>query len=143
MLAIDFAPAMIERAKIRVRREGGDQGKITFKTQAMHDLDDLKGTLDVAIAVNSLVMPDVRTIDRTLKAIRQSLHKDGVFLGVVPSMDAIHYQTMLLLDQSLDRGATPEEAERYAAHYAEHPLYEFSFGRFRFQGPRTKILAAV
>mgnify|MGYP001550964249 CR=1 FL=1 len=78
-------------------------------------------------------------IDRTLRAVRGALRPGGVFLGVVPSMDAIHYHTMLLMDESLDRGGTPEEAERYAAFHAEHPYYDFTFGRFSFQGLRQKF----
>jgi SAM-dependent methyltransferase len=141
VIAIDFAPAMINQSRTRLRRAGGggDLAKVVFHTRAMHELDDLEDTLDVAIAVNSLVMPDVRLIDRTLSAIRRALRPGGIFLGVVPSMDAIHYQTMLLMDQSLDRGSTPEQAERYAAHHAEHAYYDFRFGRFLFQGLQQKF----
>ncbi len=75
----------------------------------------------------------------SLRAIRASLKPDGLFLGVVPAMDAIHYHTMLLTDQALDRGLTPEEAERTAAYHAEHHYYEFAFGRFQFHGLRQKF----
>jgi len=136
VIALDFAPAMIEHAR---RRLGPDAERVTFLTRAMHDLDDLAGAVDVAVAVNSLVMPDVRLIDRTLRAIRASLRPDGLFLGVVPAMDAIHYHTMLLMDTALDRGQTPEEAERSAALHAEHHHYEFAFGRFSFLGLRQKF----
>jgi SAM-dependent methyltransferase len=136
VIALDFAPAMLARSKLRL---GRDADRVTFLARPMHDLDDLAGALDVAVAVNSLVMPDVRLIDRTLRAIHEALRPDGVFLGVVPSMDAIHYHTMLLTDQSLDRGASPEEAERFAAFHAEHSCYEFAFGRFRFQGLQQKF----
>lgn len=136
VLALDFAPAMLARAKARL---GADAARVEFLARPMHDLDDLAGTLDVAVAVNSVVMPDVRLIDRTLRAIRAALRPGGVFLGVVPSMDAIHYHTMLLMDQSLDRGAAPEEAERSAAFHAEHALYDFAFGRFKFRGLRQKF----
>src|SRR5260370_37427215 len=105
----------------------------------MHELDDYAGQLDVVIAVNSLVMPDVRLIDQTLRAFRASLYPGGQFLGVVPAMDAIHYHTLLLMDQALDRGESPEEAERYAAFHAEHHYYEFAFGRFQFLGLRQKF----
>ena len=47
----------------------------------MHELADLAGQVDVAIAINSLVMPDVRLIDRTLQAIRSSLRPEGMFRG--------------------------------------------------------------
>ena len=78
-------------------------------------------------------------MDRTLKAIRAALKPGGTFLGVVPSIDAIHYHTMLLLDRELDRGQEPEEAERLAAYHGEHRYYEFGFGRFLFQGLRQKF----
>ena len=136
MLALDFAPAMIAKAK---KRLGEDAGRVEFLGRAMWDLGDLAGRLDVVAAVNSIVMPDVRAIDRTLAAIRAALRPDGVFFGVLPAMDAIHYHTMLLHDHALDRGLAPEEAERHAAFHAEHHYYDFAFGRFKFQGLQQKF----
>ena len=130
VIALDFAPGMIAKAKKRLGRAAS---RVTFLNRPMHALDDLAETLDVAVAVNSVVMPDVRVIDQTLRAVRAALKPSGVFLGVVPSMDAIHYHTMLLMDHSLDAGASPEEAERSAAFHAEHTFYDFAFGRFRFR----------
>jgi SAM-dependent methyltransferase len=140
VVALDFAPGMVAKAK---KRLGADKGrgddKVTFLVRAMHDLDDYRGTFDVAVAVNSIVMPDVRDIDRTLGAIRASLRPGGVFLGILPAMDAIHYHTMLLNDEALDRGLDAEEAERHAAFQGEHHFYEFAFGRFQFRGLRQKF----
>jgi SAM-dependent methyltransferase len=136
VIALDFAPQMIARARARL---GAAAAGVTFLTRPMGDLDDLAGQLDVAVAVNSLVMPDVRDIDRTLRALRASLRPGGLLLGVVPAMDAIHYHTMLLMDGALDRGLDPEQAERYAAFHAEHHVHEFAFGRFEFQGLRQKF----
>jgi SAM-dependent methyltransferase len=136
VVALDFAPGMIARARLRL---GPDAEKVIFETRAMDDLAGYADQLDVAVAINSLVMPDVRVIDRTLRAIRASLRPDGVFLGVVPAIDAIHYHTMLLLDRALDSGLDPVEAERSAAFHAEHQFYEFAFGRFQFQGLRQKF----
>jgi SAM-dependent methyltransferase len=136
VIALDFAPGMIARAKERL---GPVAERVRFDTRAMDDLDDYAGRLDVAVAVNSLVMPDVRVIDRTLRAIRRSLTPDGLFLGIVPAMDAQHYHTMLLLDQALERGQSPAEAERLAAVHGEHQFFDFAFGRFLFQGLRQKF----
>src|SRR5262249_37229291 len=86
VVALDFAPGMIAPAR---RRLGPDAAKVRFETRAMDDLAAFAGQLDVAVAINSLVMPDVRVIDRTLRAIRASLRPGGVFLGVVPAIDAI------------------------------------------------------
>lgn len=136
VIALDFAPGMIAQAR---RRLGDRAGRVEFLTRPMHELGDLEGAVDVAVAVNSLVMPDVRLIDQTLRSVRAALRPGGMFLGVVPSMDAIHYHTMLLMDQSLDRGQAPEEAERHAAFHAEHACYDFAFGRFAYQGLRQKF----
>ena len=105
----------------------------------MHELEDLAGKLDVAVAVNSLVMPDVRLIDRTLRAIRKSLKPGGHFLGVVPSMDAIYYHMMLLIDHSLDQGLPHAEAEKVAALHVERRHYDFALGRFQYEGLRQKF----
>ncbi len=136
VVALDFAPGMIARAR---KRLGPDAARVTFEARPMHELSDYAGRIDVAVAVNSLVMPDVRQIDQTLAAILATMRPGGVFLGVVPSIDAIHYHTMLLMDQGLDRGLSPEEAERHAAFYGEHHFYEFTFGRFDFLGLRQKF----
>jgi len=138
VVGLDFAPGMIAKAKKRLEAAGTGQD-VTFLVRKMHELDDFAGKLDVAVAVNSIVMPDVRDIDRTLRAIRAGLKPGGVFLGILPAMDAIHYHTMLLNDEALDRGLDPVESERHAAFQGEHHFYEFAFGRFQFQGLRQKF----
>ena len=136
VLALDFAPGMIKQARLRLGRPAD---RVEWLNRPMHALDDLAGELNVAVAVNSIVMPDTREIDRTLSAIRATLRPGGLFLGVVPSIDAIHYSTMLLMDHALEEGRSSEEAERLAAAGAEHHLFEFTFGRFRFQGLEQKF----
>ncbi len=134
--ALDFAPGMIKRSRERL---GENADRVQFLTRTMDDLGDLEGKFDLAVAINSLVMPDVRDIDRALKSIHTAMKPGGVFLGVVPSIDAIHYHTMLLYDQELDKGVENVEAERLAALHGEHRYYEFGFGRFLFQGLRQKF----
>lgn len=131
VVALDFAPGMIRKARARL---GERADRVKFLARPMDALEDFVGHFEVAVAVNSIVMPDVRVIDRTLTAIRRCLKPDGQFLGVVPAMDAIHYHTMLLHDHALDRGADEGEAERSAAFHGEHVYYDFAFGRFDYQG---------
>ncbi|WP_435016370.1 class I SAM-dependent methyltransferase [Tundrisphaera sp. TA3] len=140
VVALDFAPKMVDVARKRLVAEGVEGAdRVRFMVRPMYELDELRGQLDVAIAVNSIVMPDVRDIDRTMAAIRAALKPGGTFLGILPSMDAIHYHTMLLNDEALDRGLSPEEAERHAAFQGEHHFYEFAFGRFQFRGLHQKF----
>jgi SAM-dependent methyltransferase len=137
VIALDFAPGMIERSKERIGREAAE--RVLFLERPMHEIDDLAGQIDVAVAVNSLVMPDVRLIDRTLRAVRACLRPDGQFLGIVPSIDAIAYHLMLLTDRALERGLAPREAERLASAQVERQYYDFAFGRFRYQGLSQKF----
>ncbi len=137
VIALDFASDMLRRARSRL--QSGQLARVTFLERAMHELEDLEGKLDVAVAVNSLVMPDVRLIDRTLSAIRKSLKPDGLIMGVVPSIDAIYYHMMLLIDQSLDQGFPLAEAEKLAALHVERRHYDFAFGRFQYEGLRQKF----
>jgi SAM-dependent methyltransferase len=137
VIALDFAPGMLKLAAERLDPDAA--ARVTFLKRPMHKLDDLAGQLDVAVAVNSLVMPDVRLIDQTLRAIRASLRPGGLFLGVVPSIDTICYHLSLLMDQALDQGLEPKEAKRLAALHTERRHYDFAFGEFHFDGLRQKF----
>jgi SAM-dependent methyltransferase len=134
--ALDFAPSMIERSRARL---GENAGRVRFLLRPMHELADLVGSFNVAVAVNSLVMPDPRLIDKTLSAIYAALKPGGQFLGAVPSIDAIQYQTLLLHDRALASGLDVRAADRQAAEQAEHHLYDFAFGRFAYQGLRQNF----
>jgi SAM-dependent methyltransferase len=137
VIALDFAPAMLKQARKRLGPSSA--GRVVFLERPIHDLDDFAGKVDIAIATNSLVIPDVRLIDRSLRSIRSCLKPDGQFLGIVPSIDAIIYHFMLLMDQAIDQGLGPTEAERFASLNLERRRYDFVFGKFRFQGIHQKF----
>ncbi len=136
VVALDFAPAMVERSRDRL---GPAADRVEFLLRPMSELADRKGRFDVAVAVNSLVIPDLDELHDTLVAIRECLRPNGWFLGVLPAIDAIQYQTMLLLDRAMAQGIEPKEAEKLAAQQAEHTLYDFAFGRFAYRGLRQKF----
>jgi SAM-dependent methyltransferase len=128
--AVDFAPGMLERA----RQRAAGLKPVTFLERRLTDLGDLAGRVDVAVAVNSLVLPDVRELEEALRQVRATLRPGGHFLGIVPAMDAVHYHTMLLLDRALRTGMPAKAARRNVAEHAEHELYDFAFGEFRYRG---------
>src|SRR6266540_4433881 len=53
--AVDFADGMLERA----RRRCDELGNVEFLQRRLSDLTPLAGKVDAAVAVNSLIMPDV------------------------------------------------------------------------------------
>jgi SAM-dependent methyltransferase len=128
--AVDFAEGMLQRARERYRH----LRNVEFFHLPLTDLASLARRVDVAVAVNSLVMPDIPSLEESLRQIRRLLRPGGVFLGIVPAMDAVHYYTMLLVDRALAAGKPMEAARKNAAHHAEHALYDFAFGQFRYQG---------
>ncbi len=130
VLAVDFAEGMLSRARERCR----GMPNVEFRQRGLTDLEPLAGRVDVAVAVNSLVLPDVGELETALRSIRATLKTGGHFLGIVPAMDAVHYYTLLLQDRARSNGLPPEKARQNAAHHADHALYDFAFGDFHFQG---------
>jgi SAM-dependent methyltransferase len=128
--AVDFAEGMLARARERCR----GLGNVEFVQTSLTRLEALAGRIDVAVAVNSLVLPDVGELEAALAAAHAALRPGGCFLGIVPAMDAVHYFTMLLLDRARLLGMPVAKARQNAAHHAEHELYDLGFGDFRFQG---------
>ena len=130
VIAVDFAVAMLKRARECCR----GLTNVEFLHRPFTDLRPLAGRLDVAVAVNSLVLPDIGELETALRSIHAALRPGGHFLGIVPAMDAVHYYTMLMLDRARKAGMPADKARQNAAHHAEHRLYDFAFGGFRYQG---------
>jgi SAM-dependent methyltransferase len=130
VVAIDFAEGMLDRARQRCK----GIANIEFAQCSLTDLDAFRAQIDVAAAVNSLVLPELDGLERALAGIRAMLKPGGHFVGIVPAMDAVHYFTMLLVDRARRVGMPPEKARQNAALHAEHHLYDFAFGGFRYLG---------
>ena len=128
--AVDFAPGMLMRARQRC----AGRANVAFHESSLTDLSALAGRVDVAVAVNRLVMPDVRELEQALLQVRATLRPGGCLVGIVPAMDGVHYFTMLLVDRALATGMPLDKARQNAAHHAEHHLYDFAFSEFRYQG---------
>lgn len=130
VLAVDFAEGMLARARERCK----DLANVRFFRQSLTDLAALPGPIDVAVAVNSFVMPELNDLMRCLGEVHRVLRTGGTFLGIVPSMEGVHYLTMLLLDRARQRGMPQDAARKNAAVHAEHELFDLAFGEFRFRG---------
>jgi SAM-dependent methyltransferase len=128
--ALDFAEGMLDRARARC----AGLANVSYLASSLTDLEPLHGRLDVAVAVNSLILPDPRDLTESLSQIRRTLRPGGRLFGIVPAIDSVHYYTMLLLERALDAGKPLAVAYKNAAHLAEHKDYDFAFGRVAFDG---------
>jgi SAM-dependent methyltransferase len=130
VIAVDFAEGMLVRARDRCK----EIANVEFHRRSLTDLDPFRGQVDVAVAVNSLILPDLDALERALDGIHALLKPNGHFVGIVPAMDAVHYFTMLLVDRARRAGMPLAKARQNAAHHAEHHLYDFAFGGFQYLG---------
>ncbi len=128
--AVDFADGMLHEA----RAHAADLDNVGFLQSSLTDLHDLAGKVDVAVAVNSLVLPDARELDEALRQVHACLRPGGRLFGIVPAMDAVHYYTMLLVDRALASGKPLDAARKNAAHFADHADFDFAFNEFCFRG---------
>jgi SAM-dependent methyltransferase len=128
--AVDFSADMLARARSRC------QGltNVSFHERAFSDLAPLHGQLDVAVSINSLVLPDLEQMEQALVQMRLCLKPGGRLYGIVPSIDSVFYETMLLVDRARKRGLPLEQARKNAANLAEHSSYDFAFARFFHHG---------
>jgi ubiquinone/menaquinone biosynthesis C-methylase UbiE len=130
VIAVDFAAGMLERA--RERCEGLEN--VEFLHSSLTDLTALHNQVDVAVAINSLVLPCLDDLELALDQVRRILKPGGQFLGILPAIDAVHYVTMVLLDRARRRGLPEDQARQNAAAHAEHHYFDFAFSTFSYRG---------
>ena len=141
VIALDFAPAMLERAKKRLGQSAA--GRVVFLERPIHDLGDFAGQGRCRNR-HQFARDARRAVDRSQLAVHPCLSEaDGQFLGIVPSIDAISYHLMLLMDQAIDQGLEPKEAEKFASLNLERRRYDFVFGEFQLSGHSPEVLAAL
>jgi SAM-dependent methyltransferase len=130
VIAVDFAEGMLARARQRCQ----DLRNVRLVRSALRDVAGRVDAVEVAVAVNSLIMPDLDELEASLAAIHRLLRPGGTFLGIVPAMDSVHYHTMLLVDRARRTGMPQPAARKNAALHAEHELFDFAFSEFRYRG---------
>ena len=130
VIAVDFAEGMLARARACCR----DIDNVSFVQASFTDLSAIRRPVDVAAAVNSLVLPDLEQLSGALAEVHRILKPGGTFVGIVPSMDGVHYLTMLLLDRARKTGMPQSAARKNAAVHGEHELFDLAFGEFRYRG---------
>jgi SAM-dependent methyltransferase len=135
VIAIDFSEEMLEQARESCRFAEN----ISFHHLAFEDLHKLPRKLDVAVSINSLVSADVSHLDRGLAAMRATLVPGGRLLGIVPSLEGLHYHVMHLIDLGVARGMDLVKAQEWAARKAELHGYDFKTATFTFDRIRQHL----
>ena len=85
VIAVDFAEGMLKRA----REHCGELPNVEYLHRTLTDLAPLAGQVDVAVAVNSLVLPDVGELEAAITAYIQARNADPKPFRWVKSADDI------------------------------------------------------
>ena len=80
VVAVDYAPA-----SLAIARRTCPKGRVIFRRRDLRDLTPFRQSFHVAVAVESILGPRPRDVDRMLHEIHGSLVDGGVLLATVPA----------------------------------------------------------
>lgn len=89
--AIDFSKKMLEKAKTKAPFPN-----VTYKQINLTNLSSLKTKFNAAIAINSIIDPNKKTISKILKQIHKILKPKGTFIAIFPSIEVYTHQAFLI-----------------------------------------------
>jgi SAM-dependent methyltransferase len=136
VLAVDFSPAMLARARAACRAR-----HVSVHRADLAALRPLHGRVDVAVTVNAVLTPDPDRLDRAFAELRAVLRPDGLLLGVFPAMEAVLYQGLLIHERERP-GRTPARARARTSAILERAKYDFVHGTYREDATTQKFFYA-
>lgn len=80
VFAVDYAPATLAAARARCV-----DPRVTFRRRDLRDLTPFRRSLDVAVAVDSIVGPRTEDVDRILAEVHAGLVEGGILLATFPA----------------------------------------------------------
>ena len=119
--ASDFSEEMV-----RIARNRNKYPNIGIKNEDITKIRH-KNKFDIALSINSVIMPDLEDIKKSFSNIYNSLKKEGVLFLIVPSMESVLKHGFLLLNEETKKGK--KNAVKKAKQRFEKEKYE-RVGRF-------------
>jgi len=119
--AVDFSSKMLETAAGR----NSEHENILFVQADLRELTKFGLKLDVAVSVNSILLPHFEDINATLQQIHASLKEDGTFLGIFPSMESVLYNFMLVYEREYKKYGEEQKALEMTRRIIQGRKYNF------------------
>lgn len=133
-VALDFSAGMLEEAR---RRDGAE--KVAFLRADLRNLPLPDRSVDVTVAVNSILLPSETGIVTAFAEVRRILKPGGSLFGIFPSMDALLYYGHLVLHRELSKAGDDESAVRRAKRVFERRKYDLFRGFYNDDGSCQKL----
>lgn len=130
VVAFDFSKGMVEQAKTRFSK----LKNVEIRQEDMTNLKKLKGKFDCVFSVNSMIMPSSNMVDDAMVEVHNSLRKGGKLIAVMPSLESVLYESMLVQEVHLkkfhsEKIATWQTKRKVGAQY-----YDFYTGLIDIEG---------
>ncbi len=120
VVAIDISETMIEVAK-----KNHKFGNLSFFVRDARNLEEFYDKFDIAVAVNSIIVPSLKDIEKMISEIYKTLKNGGKLLAVFPAMESILYQAMLVHESALEETGSEKEAAEAALEEVGEQGFDF------------------
>ena len=101
---------MIETATAQAK----DFPNVSLFVRDGRDLHEFHNQFDVAVTVNSILLPKVKDCEKMIQEAYNLLKDGGIILGIFPAMESHLYRALLIQEKTLDDGETEEIATQKA-----------------------------
>ena len=135
VIALDFSAEMIKIAKKRHNK----LTNITFIHADMRDLSSKNLCVDVAVAVNSIILPDLKDVEKSLSEIYSTIKPKGRLFCVFPAMEAIIHHAMLVYEYYFDKYDNKKKALSLTRRLIGEKNFSFIRGMFDDKGEQQKF----
>lgn len=118
--AIDFSDEMLKLAKSKNK----EYDNILFRKKDIRKLTSLGINIDVAIAVNSILSPSFKDVDKSFSEIYATLNREGKLMAIFPAMEATLHYFMLIYEKEYGKLRNEKKALSQAKRQGERSKYD-------------------
>jgi len=135
VIGIDFSPKMIEYAQEKTK----SYSNIQLLVRDARDLSEFHTKFDVAVSVNSVLLPKITDVEKILREANLVLKEGGTLLAVFPAMEAFLYRALLIQEKAMEDGTSEEEALKIARNdLQENTPCDFESGVVKYPDCQQK-----
>lgn len=130
VLAIDFSEGMLKRA----REKNNHLGNVSFELRDMCLLEGLEERFDTAIAINSIITPEINDINKIFSQVNKTLKEGGKFMGIFPSMEVYLYQSLIIANKMSQENNSSKKVRKKIRRLIKEKEHDFLLGVTNFDG---------
>ena len=128
--AIDFSEKMVEATGEKCKA----MENVVVLKQDIRNMELFYGQFNVAVAVNSFVLPSIVDIKKMFKETMKILKPGGRFFGIFPSTNSDLYRAMLTFDMQYEETKQEDKAMEFTRQIMGDEDFDFMFSLYNCEG---------